>query len=326
VARARERSRGVQNTELRPLGAGEMLDRAITLFVRRFAAIVAVLAVVSVPIVVLQALAAPHAGQVFADMARVLGAAGNPAASRAAADAMTRDDRTGPLTVIVLLVAALVRPVMWAALVALLAGAYAGVETSIGDAYRFGLRRWFPLILVALTYLVLGGFAAIPILIVYVLVLLAVVALSALHSTVALVVVGVIGVVFVLALASVIGSLVLMAYELSAVAIVTETASPIEAIGIGMRRAFAPGMKRRTVVGGLVVLLVSQVGSIPLIGVAAVVSAATHVDALYFAIFGAGTILLEGIVAAFVVVFAVDARVRREGYDLVLPETPPVPA
>ena len=326
MARPRERSRGVQNTELRPLGAGEMLDRAITLFVRRFAAIVAVLAVVSVPIIVLQALAAPQAGHVFSDMARVFSAAGNPAATRAAADAMARDDRTGPLTILVLLVAALIRPLMWCALVTLLAAAYAGVQTTIGDAYRFALRRWFPLILVSLTYLVLGGFAAIPILIVYVLVLLAVVALTALHSTIALVIVGVVGIVLVLAMASLVGSLLLMAYELAAVAIVTETASPVEAIGIGMRRAFAPGMKRRTVVGGLVVLLVSQVGTVPLIAVAAVVSAATHVDALYFAIFGAGTILLEGIVAAFVVVFAVDARVRREGFDLVLPDAPPAPA
>src|SRR5947209_13783940 len=57
--RARERSRRVQNTELRPLGAGEMLDRAITLYVRRFALIVTVLAVVSVPIVLLEALTVP---------------------------------------------------------------------------------------------------------------------------------------------------------------------------------------------------------------------------------------------------------------------------
>ena len=316
----------MQNTELRPLGAGEMLDRAITLFVRRFAAIVAVLAVVSVPVVVLQSLAAPHAGHMFADMARVFSAAGNPAASRAAADALARDDRTSPMTVIVLLGAALVRPLMWCALVTLLAAAYAGAETTIGDAYRFGLRRWFPLILVSLTYVVLGGFAAIPIVIMYLLVLLAIVAFSALHYTVAIVIVGVVGMLIVIALASIIGSLVLMAFELSAVAIVTETGSPGEAIGIGMRRAFAPGMKRRTVVGGLVVLLLSQVGTLPLIGVAAVVTAVTHVDALYFAIIGAGTILLEGIVAAFVVVFAVDARVRREGFDLILPETPPAPA
>jgi hypothetical protein len=323
---ARERSRGVQNTELRPLGAGEMLDRAITLFVRRFAAIVAVLAVVSVPIIVLQALVSPHAGQVFSDMGRVISAAGNAAASREAADAISRDNQTGPIAVIVALGAAVVRVLMWCALVTLLAAAYAGVQTTIGEAYRFALRRWFPLIVVSLAFLVLGGFAAVPIVIAYLVVLLAVVALAALHQTVALVIVGVLGVLLVIALASVVGSLVFMAYELSAVAVVTETASPIEAIGIGLRRAFAPGMKRRTLIAGLVVLLVSWVGTLPLIGLAAVLTAITHIDALYFAILGAGGVLLDGIVAAFVVVFAVDARVRREGFDLVLPETPPAPA
>ena len=314
------------NTELRPLGAGEMLDRAITLFVRRFAAIVAVLAVVSVPIVVLQAIVSPHAAHVFGDMGRLIAAAGNPVASREAADAIARDDRTGPLSVIVLFGASVVRTLMWCALVTLLAAAYAGVQTTVGEAYRFALRRWFPFILVSLTFLVVGGFAALPIVIMYVLVLLAVVGLAALHYTVALVIVGVLGVLLVFAVAAVVGSLVFMAYELAAVAVVTETANAAEAIGIGMRRAFAPGMKRRTLIGGLVVLLVSQAGALPLIGLAAVLTAVTHIDALYFAVLGAGGVLLDGIVAAFVVVFAVDARVRREGFDLVLPDTPPAPA
>ena len=35
--------------DLRPLGAGELLDRAVTLFVRHFAAIAAVVAVAYVP-------------------------------------------------------------------------------------------------------------------------------------------------------------------------------------------------------------------------------------------------------------------------------------
>jgi len=316
----------VQNTELRPLGAGEMLDRAITLFVRRFAAIVAVLAVVSVPVVVLQAIVTPHAGQVFTDLGRVISAAGNAAASREATAALSRDDRTGPVTIFVGLGASVVRLLMWCALIALLAAAYAGVQTTIGAAYRFALGRWWRMILVTLVFLVLGGFAAVPIVIAYLIVLLAIVALAALHSTVALIIVGIIGMLLVVALAAVIGSLVFMAYELSVVAIVTETTSVMEAIGVGMRRAFAPGMKRRTVVAGLVVLLVSWVGSLPLLGLAAVLTAVTHIDALYFAILGAGGVLLDGIVAAFIVVYAVDARIRREGFDLVLPETPPAPA
>jgi hypothetical protein len=34
--------------------------------------------------------------------------------------------------------------------------------------------------------------------------------------------------------------------------------------------------------------------------------------------------LLEGLVAAFVIVFAVDVRVRREGLDILAVEAPPV--
>jgi hypothetical protein len=77
-------------------------------------------------------------------------------------------------------------------------------------------------------------------------------------------------------------------------------------------------------VGGLVVFVVSEVGSLPLIAVAATLTALTHVDALYFAILGVGSVLLEGIVAAFVVVYAVDVRVRREGFDIIAAEPPPV--
>ena len=67
----------------------------------------------------------------------------------------------------------------------------------------------------------------------------------------------------------------------------------------------------------------SQAGSIPLIVVGALASAATHIDALYFAVIGAGAVLLEGLVATFVVVYAVDVRVRREGWDIIAAETPP---
>ena len=48
---------------------------------------------------------------------------------------------------------------MWCALVTVVAAAYAGARTTIGDAYRVALRRWFPQLLVSLAFLVLGLFA-----------------------------------------------------------------------------------------------------------------------------------------------------------------------
>jgi hypothetical protein len=323
---ARERSRRVQTTELRPLGAGEMLDRAITLYVRRFALIVTVLAVVSVPIVLLEALVAPQTAHMFSDFGRLLAAGPRGAASQQAADQFARDSAMTPQAAFVLLGASAARLLMWCASLAVMAAAYAGVETSVAAAYRLALRRWAPLLLVTLAFVILGTFAAVPVFMLYLLLIVAVVALSALHQTVATIAVAIVGFLVVLAGAAVVGSLAFMSYELAAVAMVTETRNPAEAIGIGLRRAFAPRMKRRTLVAGLVMLLVSQVGALPILALAAVAVALTHVDALYFAVIGAGTVLLDGLVASFAVVYAVDARVRREGFDLVLPEPPPVPA
>jgi hypothetical protein len=316
----------VQNTELRPLGAGEMLDRAITLYVRRFAPIVTVLAVVAVPLTVLQAIVSPHAGAAFADMARVFTTVGDAAASRHAAEELSRHNQSSPLAYLVIMVAVVVRLLMWCALVTVVAAAYSGARTSIADAYRLALQRWVPQLVVSLAFMILGIFASIPIFIVYIIMFVAAIGLSALHQVVAVIAVLIVGVLVLIALMCLIGPLVFMAYELASVAVITETANPVQAIGIGLRRAFAPGMKRRTLVAGLVLILVSQTGTLPLIVVAAVATTMTHVDALYFAIIGTGGVLLDGIVAAFAVVYAVDARIRREGYDILPAGSPPAVA
>ncbi|MEA2688478.1 MAG: hypothetical protein QOD51_1085 [Candidatus Eremiobacteraeota bacterium] len=304
-----------------------MLDRAITLYVRWFVPIVIVLAVVAIPVTALQAIVAPHSAQAFTDMARVFSSASDPAASRAAAQALSRDNQTGPLTFLIIFIAAIARLLTWCALVSVVAAAYAGTRTTVAQAYRFAVGRWLPQLVVSLAFLVLGMVAAVPIFVLYLIVFLGAIGLSALHQTVAMVILLIVGGLLFLSLACTVGPLVFMSYELASVAAIVETANPVEAIGIGLRRAFAPGMKRRTVVAGLVLMLVSQAGTLPLIAVAAVASAATHVDALYFAILGAGGVLLEGIVSTFVVVYAVDARIRREGYDILAADTPaPVPA
>ena len=135
---------------------------------------------------------------------------------------------------------------------------------------------------------------------------------------------GVIGGLIVFAAIAVVLSWVFMSYQMASVAVVTETANPIDAIGMALRRGFARGIRWRMVLGGLVVFIVSQAGSWPLLGVAAALTMLTHINLLYFAISGVGSVLIEAIIAAFVVVFAVDIRVRREGFDIIAAEPPPV--
>jgi hypothetical protein len=315
----------VLNTELRPLGAGELLDRAVTIFVRHFVPIVVVLAVAIVPLLAVEALASPHPARMFSDLARVFTTSADQAAQREAIKALSAGNTGNGWLAALYFVAVLVRLLMWSAIVALITSAYAGSPTTVAQAYRVGLQRWLPQVVVALAFAVVGIVALIPLMIAYVLVILLVVMLAALQLTVATVIGGVIGGLAVLAAFVIVGSWVFMAYELAAVAVVTETANPFTAVGTAMRRGLASGMRRRMIVGGLVIFLVSEGGALPLIGVAVVATTLTHLDALYFAILGAGSVLLEGLVAAFVVVYAVDVRVRREGIDLVA-EPPPAVA
>jgi hypothetical protein len=329
AARARERLRGVQNTELRqtelrPLGAGELLDRAVTLFVRDFVPIVTVLAVVIVPFVLLQALVAPKAGRVFADLAQVFSAAGNRAATEAAAASLTRDGGSSTLSFLLSAVQIVGRLLMWSAIISLVATAYAGSRVTFGEAYRIGFQRWLPQVVVALVFVVLGVLTAIPLLLGYVLVVIVVGLLAGFGQFIPAVIVGIIGGLIVFVGFAVVLSWVFMMYQLASVAVVTETPNPIEAIGTGLRRGFARGMRVRTIVGGLIVFVVSYAGSLPLLAVAVTLTAMTHIDVLYFAIVGVGSVLLEGLVAAFVVVFAIDVRVRREGFDIIAAEPPPI--
>ncbi len=314
----------LRQTELRPLGAGELLDRAVTLFVRNFVPIVIVLAVVIVPLLVFQAIVAPQSGQVFSDLGRVFSAAGNRAATEAATAALQRDGGSNGLTALLFLVSIVARLLMWSAIVSLVASAYGGSRISFGHAYRIGLLRWLPQIVVALTFLVLGLVSSIPLFIAYVLLAIVLALLAGLNQFVAAVVVGIIGGIIVIGAFAIVASWVYMTYQLASVAVVTETANPIEAIGTALRRGFARGIRWRTVAGGLVVFIVSEAGAIPLLGVAAAVTMLTHVNLLYFAVAGVGSVLLEAVVAAFVVVYAVDVRVRREGFDIIAAEPPPV--
>ncbi|MBV9438490.1 MAG: hypothetical protein JOZ24_00710, partial [Candidatus Eremiobacteraeota bacterium] len=113
-------------TDLRPLGAGELLDRAVSLYVRRFVAIVAVLAVVTIPVLILGAIEQPDPSETFSDIAKVLSSTGDRAASRAAAQRLARAGRVsfGPQVLFVVLSIA-ANVLQWSAVIAALAAAYA---------------------------------------------------------------------------------------------------------------------------------------------------------------------------------------------------------
>jgi uncharacterized protein (DUF2062 family) len=139
---------------------------------------------------------------------------------------------------------------------------------------------------------------------------------------IAALVAGIAGGLIVLVLFLCVGIWLYMAYELAAVALVTEPVTPMTAIGAGLRRAFGKPTRWRTLIAGLIVIAVTLGGSLPILVLGATVSATLHQPVLYYAVLGAGSVLLEGLVATFVVVYAVDVRVRREGLDLAVEAQP----
>ncbi len=301
----------MQTPLLRPLGAGELLDRAVTLFVRRFVPIVLVLAVVSVPLLVVQAFIAPDPVSAFDIIGRLGGHNARPSPAT-----LHQLNEMNLANMRLALISAVLHLLQWSALVAVIAAAYAGTSVGLAAAYRTGLHRWIAQLVLGLIYLVIGIVASIPWFVAYI-VLVMVVAFSASARVDALSIgMAVIAGLAIVALAVVTISWIFIAYELASVAVVTELPNPIAAASAGLRRAFGAPTRWRSLVAGMVALAVNFVASVPLLAVGATLSALTHVRALYYGVAGVGEVLVQGLLGAFIVIYAVDVRVRRQGIDL----------
>jgi hypothetical protein len=302
----------VLNSELRPLGAGEVLDRAVTLFVRRFVPLAVVLAVSVVPLMILEAVIAPGTANIYSDMARVFTASGR-AESNAAAAQVTRDQGSmAAMSVVVLLTYAL-RFLTWSAILTIVA---APAAIGVGAAYRAGLRYWFAQVVAAIAFMILGMLALIPAFVLYVLAIVVVAALAALHALTVAVIVGILAGVVVLALFAAVGSWVYMTYAVATTAIAIERVGLVASITLALRRTLSRATWWRAIIAGLIIGLLTGGGELLFVAAGAVVGALAHVPVLMFAFAGVGQILVQGLLAAFVVVFATDMRVRREGFDL----------
>lgn len=313
----------MQNIDLRPLGAGEILDRAVTLYVRRFVAIATVLALVTVPLVLLQALASPGSFRVGDDLLQILQAGGNSAKAGNVLARMARDSQFTPALGALLLAGVLARLLAWNALVAVIAGAYAGTVLSAGAAYAIALRRYLPQLAVGLLFIGIALVALVPLAVVYLAVIAAVVALTLAKLRVFAIVAGIVFALAFVALAAVVMAWVLMAYELASVAVVTESANPIGSVSAGLRRAFGRGTRWRTLVAGLIYVAMVYGATIPAAAVGLLLGALTHQPLIAAAASAVAGVLVQGLLGAFVVVYATDVRVRREGLDLaVLAEAP----
>jgi hypothetical protein len=317
--RSSERFAGVIPLDLRPLGIGEILDRAVTLFVRRFAVLFLILALVAIPVTIVQYAAAPATAGVAADLQSLFTLpAGQSAERQAIVRRLETEGRVGGFGFALVLLSAILSALSTTACVIAAAQAYAGKMPSVREVYREALRRWLAQ---------LAALAAIVALALALTVLLAIaiffitLAIAALANMGARLVVTIVGVLVALVIGCAFFGVLIMVYfaaQMTVVSIALEDPNPASGIARGFRRTFSPAVIRRSALVATIVFGVSMIGSLLLITFAGVLSAVTHFNALYPVVAVIGGLALNALVTTFIVIYAIDVRVRREGYDLAL--------
>ena len=305
---------------LRPLGLGEVLDRAVTLCVRHFVPLSAIYLVYAVPFAVIAYYATRDFQallQTMTDAIQQSAATGKPADQAQIARALGRGSGFNGWTLAVVVATVLIGPFPAAALIEATAGTYLGRTVTFAGAYRAAAGRWASLIGVNLLYFAAGSllYVALAFVLVFLFFGLAFVG-STLHA------IGIAIDVFVGLLVALValafGVVATLAFQISYFTCVVERANPVVAFAQGVSRVFVGvGLQRSLIVGaafvaiGIGISVVSLVGQSLLVGVLHSGIAGTVYATLV-------RIATAAFTTAFIGIFYFDLRVREEGLDLTL--------
>ncbi len=311
--------------DLRPLGIGELLDRAVTLLVRRFAVLALILALVAIPLAIIQYASSPATAGLAAQIQALLTLPpGHPEEQRAILRQLSAGNRLGPLGFGLVVLSAVLSTLSTTACMIGVAQAYAGRLPSVRAAYRAALGRWLPQLVAVVAFVAFGFILAVVLTLAAVFVAVAVVALSKVSHPAALL----LGIPSAALFAVVFLGVTVLLYfaaQMSLVAIALEDPNPIRGIAQGLRRTLSPPIFWRSALVAGAVFAVSLIGSLILLAVAGGMSALTRIDALYPVIAVIGGVALNALLTTFMVVYTFDVRVRREGYDLAVAAQGPPP-
>jgi hypothetical protein len=289
----------------RPLSLGELLDRVITILVRRFPLWAGILATVMLPLAVLQAIFPPSSLEAL--QAAMKG--GDQAAiAHALAHSPLRATDFIPI-----FVALLFKPLADCAAIAAFSRRYDGVDMTYAEAFAIGLRRWLPTLVLYIVWFV--GFMVVAVVLAIVVGVVASV-LIALHAQVLAIVVGVIA--GLVALVAFIGlfclSIPLLA--VSQATVVVETQNPFVALGRTFSRVFrGREIWRALGVGAAFAFLSLSVGG-GAASVGALLGALMHTTIITTVVSALVGIAIAAIQYGFMTYYYRDVRLRREGGDL----------
>ena len=304
------------SASLRPLGLGEILDRAVTLCVRFSVPLASIYVWYAIPLGV----ASYFSSQGITRLVTVLtdGArSGHPASQDQVFAALQNQPSDLVWSLVAVFFAFFVSPLPTAALIEASTAFYLGRSSSVREAYRVALDRYWNMLGI-LCLALLAGIVLYVAIVVVVLIAALVFAALALVSKVLAVVAGVIAgiVAFCLLLAFVV--VFVFVLQIANFSCVVERANAVAASSRSMRRAFSGiGLKRTLLIGLIYIAIGLGIGLVSVAGEGVVVGL------LHSKILGAvfQTIVRLATAAfttAFIGIFYLDLRVREEGLDLQL--------
>lgn len=303
---------------LRPLGLGEVLDRAVTLCVTHFVALASIFLIYAVPLAILQYGSSRDLAHTMSVLSSIAQAGGKGHADpNAIARALGSAPPIGVWTPLVVLAGLVLGPLPMAALITACDAFYFGRPISLRAAYGIALRRWLPLIGTYLLYVVAAMMLVAAITIGGVVLVFALTLLTATLHAVGVAIAVVVG---ALAIAAILAIIVVasLAIQISSFTCVIENEKSIVAFARGIGRVFAgTGLRRSLPVGIAYAVIALGIGLVTIAGEALVVGL-LHNDIAATAFGTLVRVATAAFLTAFIAIFYYDLRVREEGLDLTL--------
>jgi hypothetical protein len=296
--------------ELRPLGFGEIFDRAVTLYIRNFLPFAAIVAVLIMPLAILQYVLDLSSQPEFDAMLRIL------THPKLASTTPIPSVFNSPLTIAVFAVLLFATYAVWPfALNAVAVGVarlYRNRPVEFRACYEIVLRRWLQVVaMIGIDLLILLCW--------YVIVFIVVMIFAGILSYFAF---GA-GAVFVGVLIGLIGFLVLLptlapilvSLTFAMYSTVIERRPVIESVGLGFERVFNRAEFWRALLFSLAAFAVMFAGS-TIFGFIGLIAAVAHLPLLQALIESLARAVITPFAVVLLAIYYFDVRIRREAFDL----------
>jgi len=293
---------------VKPLTLGELLDRAVTLFVKNAWLFIALAAIVYVPVAIAQLSMGDFWLWYVNEFSKVIAQPGNTAAALALDRTLMQ--KFGPVGMFTFIILVVGGPLVACAMAHVTGKLLTGTATSFGESLRFALTRWgrvvlFALLWIAALFAVFFGL----ILILTLLTVAVTVLLKSAAVAVVLMIVIFLATIFLFVVASV-------SMGVGFMAAIIENAGVFKAFGSGLSRTVNRQMFWRSTLFGLVLFAISIgftiIGSLTGFGLLAALKTGIPLVVINAVV----AIVQYGFFVVFIALFYYDLRVRREGVDL----------